>query len=139
MQGNRRSGNQRLRSPLRGPGVDLDRQLVAPLTSMAVAKISAGVFLGQLVDEVERFIEREVDHLTADFEVALRVRRVQERDGDMGIAPQIAVFLRLFLDTHQDVLAVPEKPDAVHYTMSTSAIRSQARYREYPQKIARVG
>lgn len=98
---------------LAGPGVDLDGEFVAFFAGVAAGVVGAGVFPGEEVDEVERFVALESCDFAAELEVVLGVDWVEEGDGEVGVAAEVAVLLGGGADAEEEVLAVPEEPDAV--------------------------
>ncbi len=80
------------------------------------------ILLGHAVDK--GLVRVGIDALdgAADFQVAIRVRRIDDGEGDASIALDVAVFLARGGLAEGDVLAVPTEPDGVRNTITFPAL-----------------
>src|SRR5690606_25717411 len=83
----------------------------APLRHSGVIIALAGVLLRQAVDHLNAAFFGCFDHLTAYFQITIRIFRVYRQDGHMRVPLHVPILLTTTRRVDDDVLAVKVAPD----------------------------
>src|ERR1700681_2933470 len=68
--------------------------------------VHAQVFFGQLVDVGIGALLGDFDYAAADFKIAVRIVRIYDRQGDAGIAADVAILLAAFSGIENNVVTI---------------------------------
>src|SRR5262249_62322386 len=97
--------------------------------------VHAEIFLGELVDAIVGAFLSDLNDTAANFEIAIRVFRVDDSEGDAGITTNIAVLLPPACGIEDYMIAVEVNPDRSDLRTAVRHQRSEAGERTLLKKI----